>query len=52
MVFDLFRVIAKYGHEAIDRVRVDCANELRGESRGYHSVKGARWLLLRNRDSL
>ena len=31
VVFDLFHVIAKYGHDAIDRVRVDRANALRAD---------------------
>jgi transposase len=52
IIYDLFHVIAKYGREVIDRVRVDCANELRGDRRGRRVVKGARWLLLKNRDSL
>lgn len=52
IVFDLFHVIAKYGREVIDRVRVDRANELRGQRRERHLVKSARWLLLKNRDSL
>jgi len=52
IVFDLFHVVAKYGREVIDRVRVDCANELRHDRRGRRIVKGARWLLLKNRDSL
>ena len=43
VVFDLFHVIAKYGREVIDRVRVDRANELRGDRRGRRVVKGARW---------
>jgi len=29
VVFDLFHVVAKYGHEVIDRVRVDEANRLK-----------------------
>ena len=52
IVFDLFHVIAKYGREVIDRVRVDRANELRTQRRERRLVKGARWLLLKNRDSL
>jgi len=52
IVFDLFHVIAKYGREVIDRVRVDRANELRAERRERRLVKGARWLLLRNRSAL
>jgi len=52
IVFDLFHVIAKYGREVIDRVRVDRANELRAERRARQLVKSARWLLLKNRNSL
>lgn len=52
IVFDLFHVVAKYGREVIDRVRVDRANALRSDRRGRQVVKGARWLLLKNRASL
>jgi len=52
IVFDLFHVVAKYGREVIDRVRVDRANALRGDRPGRRVVKGARWLLLKNRNSL
>jgi transposase len=52
IVFDLFHVVAKYGREVIDRVRVDRANELRAQRPERKVVKGARWLLLKNRDSL
>jgi transposase len=52
IVFDLFHVVAKYGREVIDRVRVDRANELRADRPARRIVKSARWLLLRNRASL
>jgi len=52
IVFDLFHVVAKYGREVIDRVRVDCANALRSDKPARRVVKGARWLLLKNRDNL
>jgi transposase len=52
IVFDLFHVVAKYGREVIDRVRVDQANALRADPKARHVVKSARWLLLKNRDSL
>jgi transposase len=52
IVFDLFHIIAKYGREVIDRVRVDEANRLREDRQARHVVKSARWLLLRNRSSL
>jgi transposase len=52
IVYDLFHVVAKYGREVIDRVRVDQANALRQDRTARQVVKGARWLLLKNRDSL
>lgn len=52
LVYDLFHVVAKYGREVIDRVRVDEANRLRGDRRGRRLVKGSRWLLLRNRENV
>ncbi len=52
VVYDLFHVIAKYGREVIDRVRVDEANRLRGDRRRRQVIKSSRWLLLRNRRSL
>lgn len=52
IVFDLFHVVAKYGREVIDRVRVDCANALRADKPARRVIKGARWLLLKNRDNL
>lgn len=52
LVYDLFHVVAKFGREVIDRVRVDEANRLRADRRGRKLVKGARWLLLRNRKNV
>lgn len=52
IVYDLFHVVAKYGREVIDRVRVDEANRLRKDKRARRIVKSARWLLLRNRSNL
>jgi transposase len=52
IVYDLFHVVAKYGREVIDRVRVDAANRLRQDRPARHVIKGARWLLLRNRRNL
>jgi transposase len=55
IVYALFHVVAKYGHEVVDRVRVDETNRLaaaagRGPVRTQRRViKGTRWLLLRNR---
>lgn len=52
VVYDLFHVVAKYGREVIDRVRVDEANRLRDDRPARRLVKGARWLLLRNRENV
>lgn len=56
LVFDLFHVVAKYGREVIDRVRVDETNRLghakprsRTTLARRRVIKGTRWLLLRNR---
>lgn len=52
IVYDLFHVVAKYGREVVDRVRVDEANRLRGDPQARAVVKGSRWLLLRNRRNI
>lgn len=52
VVYDLFHVVAKYGREVIDRVRVDEANRLRGDRPARRVVKTSRWLLLRNRENV
>lgn len=52
VVFDLFHVVAKYGREVIDRVRVDQANKLRHDKPARKVIKHARWLLLRNRENV
>ncbi len=52
VVYDLFHVVAKFGREVIDRVRVDQANLLRESPADRKVIKRSRWLLLRNRDNL
>lgn len=52
VVYDLFHVVAKFGREVIDRVRVDQANLLRASPADRKIIKRSRWLLLRNRDNL
>ena len=52
VVYDLFHVIAKYGREVIDRVRVDEANRLKQDRKARKVIKSSRWLLLRNRENL
>jgi len=60
IVYDLFHVVAKFGREVIDRVRVDATNRV-ARAQGSNDqrtrarrrvIKGARWLLLRNRETL
>ena len=52
VVYDLFHVVARYGRDVIDRVRVDQANLLRQDKPARKVVKQSRWLLLRNRENL
>src|SRR5690606_27606699 len=52
VVYDLFHVVAKFGREVIDRVRVDEANRLRSDKPARRVVKTSRWLLLRNRENV
>ena len=52
IVYDLFHVVAKYGREVIDRVRVDEANRLRHDKAARKVIKSAQWLLLRNRENV
>jgi transposase len=52
IVYDLFHVVAKYGRDVISRVRVDEANRLHHDRAARKVVKGARWLLLRNRENI
>ena len=52
VVYDLFHVVARFGREVVDRVRVDQANALRDQPAVRKVIKRSRWLLLRNRDNL
>lgn len=60
IVYDLFHIVAKYGREVLDRVRVDATNRLAragnpndwGLRARRAVIKGTRWLLLRNREHL
>ena len=52
IVYDLFHVVAKYGREVIDRVRVDEANRLSADRPARQVVRHSRWLLLRNRENV
>jgi transposase len=52
VVYDLFHVVAKFGREVVDRVRVDQANRLRENRPARQIIKRSRWLLLRNRQNL
>ncbi len=52
VIYDLFHVIAKFGREVIDRVRVDQANRLRDRPHDRKVIKRSRWILLRNKENL
>lgn len=60
IVYDLFHVVAKFGRDVIDRVRIDETNRIARAGRPNDErtrarrrvIKGARWLLLRNRADL
>ena len=52
VVYDLFHVVAKYGREVVDRVRVDEANRLKHDKPARKVIKGSRWLLLRNAENI
>jgi transposase len=52
IVYDLFHVVAKYGRDVVDRVRVDEANRVHANKPARKVIKGARWLLLRNRENV
>ena len=52
VVYDLFHVVAKYGREVVDRVRVDEANRVKDDRPARTVIKGSRWLLLKNADNI
>ena len=52
VVYDLFHVVARFGRDVVDRVRVDQSTALRDQPAARKVVKRSRWLLLRNRDNL
>jgi transposase len=52
VVFDLFHVVARFGREVIDRVRVDQANAVRADRTERRVIKRSRWILLRNPENL
>jgi transposase len=59
IVYDLFHVVAKFAREVIDRVRVDVTNRIARAAgpneatiNARRVVKGTRWILLRNADTL
>ncbi len=51
-MYDLFHVVAKFGREVMDRVRVDQANRLKLDKKARQWIKRSRWVLLKNRDNL
>lgn len=51
IVYDLFHVVAKYGREVVDRVRIAEAHAQRGQA-GRQLIKRSRYLLLKNEENL
>jgi transposase len=52
IVYDLFHIAANYSRRVIDEVRQDEVARLKRDKEGRRIIKGARWLLLRNRENL
>lgn len=52
IVYDLFQVVAKFGREVMDRVRVEQANKLKQDKKARQWVKRSRWVLLKHRGNL
>lgn len=52
IVYDQFHVIAKYGREVIDPVRTSESRRPEHDKQGRQLIKGSRWLLLRNMDTI
>jgi transposase len=52
IVYDQFHVIAKYGREVIDPVRTAESRRPEHDREGRRLIKGSRWLLLRNLDTI
>lgn len=54
LVYDAFHLLARDGHDVVDRVRVDETNRIAQAAHSYpvrdarRVIKGARWLLLKN----
>lgn len=52
IVYDLFHVVAQYGREVVDRVRVDEAHRLQQDKPAREVVQGSRRLWLRHRQNV
>ena len=52
IVYDLFHVVAKFGREVMDRVRVDQANQLTADRKARRWIKRSRWVLLEKQREL
>ena len=52
IVYDQFHVVAKFGKEVIDRIRVNEANRLKHDKAAREVIKGSKWLLLGNWENL
>jgi transposase len=52
IVYDQFHVVAKYGREVVNRVRVDQAQKVKADKADYEVIKGSKWLLLKNKENI
>lgn len=52
IVYDRFHVIAKFGRDVIDPVRTAESRRPEHDQAGRRLIKGSRWLLLRNMDTI
>jgi hypothetical protein len=52
IVLDQFHVLANFGKQVLDRIRVNEANRCRDDKAARELIKGAKWLLLGNWENL
>ena len=52
IVYDQFHVVANYGKDVIDRIRIEEANRVKDDKVARELIKGARWNLLGNWENL
>jgi len=52
VVFDQFHVVANFGKDVIDKVRINEANRVKDDKAARELIKGAKWNLLGNWENL